>query len=273
MNFETKVIHDGQEPEPETGAIMYPIFYTSTYVQKVPGQGRYEYSRSANPTRDRLQEALAGIEKGNYALAFASGLAAATTLMFTVQPGSRVLCCNDLYGGSYRLFRKVFEKYQIEFLFLDLTDLQNLEDALADPQSAQRTTMLWLESPSNPLLKLVDIQRASEIAHRYGITVVVDNTFATPYLQNPLDLGADLVLHSTTKYIGGHSDIIGGALIMKSESWKEQLAFLSKATGGVPSPMDAWFNLTRFKKRLRFGCKRTVRMLVKLHSFWNKNLG
>lgn len=243
MKFLTKLIHGGQSPEPMTGAVMYPIFYTSTYVQKEPGKAEYEYSRTSNPTRVRLEKALASLENGKYALAFTSGMAAANAVMQTLKQGDHVLCADDLYGGTYRLFTKVYEKFGLTFCSLPLENLSSLEKALAEKPAK----LLWFESPSNPLLKLVDIQKACEMAHAHGVKVLVDNTFASPYLQNPLDLGADIVLHSTTKYLGGHSDVVGGALITNEEELHRQFAFYLNASGGNPSPMDCWLVLRGLK--------------------------
>lgn len=243
MKFNTKLIHGGQSPEPLTGAIMYPIFYTSTYAQKEPGKAEYEYSRTSNPTRVRLEKALASLENGNFALAFTSGMAAANAVVQTLKQGDHILCGDDLYGGTYRLFSKVYEKFGVSFSQLDLASIDRLQDAL----SQKKASLLWFETPTNPLLKIVDIQKVCEVAHRYGTKVLVDNTFASPYLQNPLDLGADIVLHSTTKYLGGHSDVVGGALITNDADLHQRFAFFLNAAGGNPSPMDCWLVLRGLK--------------------------
>lgn len=238
-HFETIAIHAGQSPDPSTGAIMTPIYQTSTYVQKSPGvhQG-YEYSRSQNPTRTALEENLAAMEGAKYGLCFASGCAAMNATVGTLQAGDHVLVCDDVYGGTYRLFSKVLSKFGIEFSFVDLTKTENLEK-----NWKKNTKLLWLETPTNPLLKILDIQKLSELAHARSGLVLVDNTFCSPYLQQPLKLGADIVLHSTTKYLGGHSDVVGGFVGTSNESMAQAIRFNQNSMGGVPAPMDCFLSL------------------------------
>ena len=240
MEFETRAIHVGQEPDPATGAVTTPIYQTSTYVQEAVGVHKgYDYARVANPTRTALQECLASLEGAAHGHAFSSGLGAVTTLMHLVAPGERVVSVNDVYGGVYRMFSQVYEPKGYLFEFLSAADIST---ALADHLD-ERTRIVWLETPTNPLLNVVDIRAAAEAAHAVGALVVVDNTFATPYLQQPLALGADLVLHSTTKYLGGHSDVIGGFLATNDDAISGQLAFLQKSLGAVPGPFDCWLVL------------------------------
>jgi cystathionine gamma-lyase len=242
-SFATRCIHGGQSPESVTGAVMPPIFQTSTYAQESPGKHKgYEYSRTHNPTRQALERNLAALENGQFAHAFASGCAAATALLMALKSGDEILALDDLYGGTRRLFTQVFKNFNLNFSFGDFSTLDNF-DRLFKPTSR----MVWLESPSNPLLKLCDIRAIAERCHAAGATLVVDNTFASPALQNPLDLGADIVLHSTTKYIGGHSDVIGGALITNNAEWSEKLAFLSNSLGNIPGPWDAFLTLRGLK--------------------------
>ena len=244
MRFETRAIHDGQEPDPTTGAVTTPIYQTSTYVQEAVGVNKgYDYARVANPTRTALQECLASLEGAAHGRAFSSGLGAATTLMHLLAPGDRVVAVNDVYGGIYRMFTKVYEPKGYRFTFLTPEEIST---GLADRLDAQ-TKVLWLETPTNPGLNIVDIASACEAAHAVGALVVVDNTFATPYLQQPLALGADVVLHSTTKYLGGHSDVVGGFLATNDDDVAEQLAFLQKSLGAVPGPFDAWLVLRGVK--------------------------
>ena len=241
--FATQCIHAGLHHESVTGAVMTPIFQSSTFAQKSPGQHRgYEYSRTQNPTRKALEDNLAALEHAQFAHAFSSGCAAAHILMLGLNPGDHVVALDDLYGGTRRLFLKVFERFGISFSFVDLTKLTALEHSLTP-----KTRMIWLESPSNPLLKLVNIRAVAEFARSKQIKVVVDNTFATPALQNPLLLGAHAVVHSTTKYIGGHSDVIGGAIMTNDQAWSEQIAFLSNAVGAVPAPLDCFLLLRGIK--------------------------
>lgn len=243
MKLGTKLIHAGVAPDPSTGAIMTPIFQTSTYVQSAPGVHKgYEYARTQNPTRDALQNALAAIENGTHGISFGSGLAATDAVMKLLNPGDEVIATNDLYGGTYRIFTKVFERYGIRFNFIDMSDARNIE-AHITPQ----TKMIWLETPTNPLLKIIDIAACAQIARKSELMLCVDNTFASPYLQNPLDLGADIVLHSATKYLGGHSDVVHGAIIVKNEALAQQLYFIQNSCGAVPGPQDCFLVLRGIK--------------------------
>lgn len=243
MKLATKFIHAGMEPDPSTGAIMTPIYQTSTYVQEAPGVNKgFEYARSQNPTRKALEEALAQIENGRFGLAFSSGVAATDAVIKLLQPGDEVICANDMYGGTYRLFTKVFEKFGIKFTYIDTTQIANVAAAIKPA-----TKLVWLETPTNPLMNVSDIAGIAAITKKAGVLLCVDNTFASPYLQNPLDLGADIVMHSSTKYIGGHSDIIQGALIMNDAALREQLYFIQKSCGAVPGPMDCFLALRGIK--------------------------
>lgn len=243
MKLGTKLIHAGVAPDPSTGAIMTPIFQTSTYVQSAPGVHKgYEYARTQNPTRDALQNALAAIENGTHGISFGSGLAATDGVMKLLNPGDEVIATNDLYGGTYRIFTKVFERYDIKFTFIDMADAQNIE-AHVTPQ----TKMIWLETPTNPLLRIIDIAACAQIARKSEIMLCVDNTFASPYLQNPLDLGADIVLHSATKYLGGHSDVVHGVVIVKNEDLAQRLYFIQNSCGAVPGPQDCFLVLRGIK--------------------------
>jgi cystathionine beta-lyase/cystathionine gamma-synthase len=244
MDFETRAIHDGQEPDPATGAITTPIYQTSTYVQEEVGKNKgYDYSRAGNPTRTALETCLASLESADHGVAFSSGLGGVTTLMHLVSPGERVVSVNDVYGGVYRMFSQVYEPKGYEFSFLSAQEIgAGLADHIDD-----RTRLVWLESPTNPLLNLIDIEAAAEAAHARGAIVVVDNTFATPYLQRPLELGADVVVHSTTKYLGGHSDVIGGFVATNDPTIAERLRFLQKSLGAVPGPFDCWLVLRGLK--------------------------
>ncbi len=240
MEFETRAIHVGQEPDPATGAVTTPIYQTSTFVQEAVGVHKgYDYARVANPTRTALQECLASLEGAAHGHAFSSGLGGVTTLMHLLSPGDRVVSVNDVYGGIYRMFNKVYEPKGYEFTFLSAEEMAGDLAAHID----ERTRFVWLETPTNPALNIVDIAAAAEVAHAAGATVVVDNTFATPYLQQPLSLGADVVLHSTTKYLGGHSDVVGGFVATNDDATSEQLAFLQKSLGAVPGPFDSWLVL------------------------------
>ena len=244
MKFETRAIHVGQEPDPATGAVTTPIYQTSTFVQEAVGVHKgYDYARVANPTRTALQECLASLEGAKHGHAFSSGLGAATTLMHLLSAGDHVVAVNDVYGGVYRMFSQVYEPKGYRFTFLSPEEIST---GLADHLDEQ-TRLVWLESPTNPLLNLVDISAAAEAAHTVDALVVVDNTFATPYLQQPLSLGADVVLHSTTKYLGGHSDVVGGFLATNDDGVSEQLAFLQKSLGAVPGPFDSWLVLRGIK--------------------------
>ncbi len=239
MEFETRAIHDGQEPDPATGAIITPIYQTATFVQESVGVNKgYDYARVANPTRTALQVALASLENAEHGIAFSSGLGATTTLMHLVNPGERVVLIADVYGGVYRMTSQVYEPKGYLFDYVPATEFANLADRLDG-----NTRMVWVETPSNPMMNLVDIQGAADAAHAVGAILVVDNTFATPYLQNPLDLGADVVLHSTTKYLGGHSDVIGGFCGTNDPTIAERLFFLQKSLGAVPGPFDSWLVL------------------------------
>ena len=243
MKPATKYIHAGMHPDPSTGAIMTPIYQTSTYVQESPAVNKgYEYARSQNPTRKALEDAFALIENANYALAFSSGVAATDAVLKLLAPGDEVICGNDLYGGSYRLFTKVFEKFGIKFIYTDTTDAANIKNAVTPD-----TKLIWIETPTNPLMNITDIAAAAAIAKAGNILLAVDNTFASPALQNPLDLGADMVMHSATKYLGGHSDVIQGALMMNDKELREKLYFLQKSCGAVPGPMDCFLVLRGIK--------------------------
>jgi cystathionine gamma-synthase len=240
MEFETRAIHVGQEPDPATGAVTTPIYQTSTYVQEAVGVHKgYDYARVANPTRTALQECLASLEGAAHGHAFSSGLGAVTTLVHLLSPGDRVVSVNDVYGGIYRMFSQVYEPKGYAFEFISAEEASTNLAAHLD----ERTRFVWLESPTNPALNVVDIAAAAEAAHAAGATVVVDNTFATPYLQQPLALGADVALHSTTKYLGGHSDVVGGFIATNDDGISERLAFLQKSLGAVPGPFDAWLVL------------------------------
>lgn len=239
----TKMIHAGVEPDPATGAIMTPIYQTSTYVQSAPGVHKgYEYSRTQNPTRHALEKALAGIENGNHGLCFGSGMAATDAVIKLLMPGDEVIVANDLYGGTYRIMTKVFVNYGIKFHFIDMSNADNISNYIND-----NTKMIWAETPTNPMLNIVDIAACAAIAKKHKLLLVVDNTFATPYLQNPLDLGADIVLHSATKYLGGHSDVVLGALIVNDDNLRERLAFIQNSCGAVPGPHDSWLVLRGIK--------------------------
>jgi cystathionine gamma-lyase len=239
-HFETRAIHAGQKPDPVTGAVMTPVYMTSTYAQNAPGDpiGGYEYSRTHNPTRTALENNLASLEGGTFGLCFSSGLAATSALLGRFVPGDHIVAGNDLYGGTYRIFTQVYERYGIQFTFADTTDPDAVRAAMTDA-----TRMIYVESPSNPLLRLSNIASMAEIAHKADALLAVDNTFATPYLQTPLALGADIVLHSLTKYLGGHSDVVGGALIGKSDKLREELAFYQNSCGGTPGPLDSFLVL------------------------------
>jgi cystathionine beta-lyase/cystathionine gamma-synthase len=254
VDFETRAIHAGQAPDPTTGSITVPIFQTSTYAQEAVGENKgYDYSRASNPTRTALQTCLASLEGAEHGVAFASGLAATTTMMHLVNPGDRVVAVNDVYGGVYRMFSQVYVPKGYLFDWVPAAELsENLADHLDE-----RTRIVWLETPTNPLLNVIDIRAAADAAHAAGALVVVDNTFASPYLQQPLALGADVVLHSTTKYLGGHSDLIGGFLATNDPTIAERLYFLQKSLGAIPGPMDCWLVLRGLKTlavRMRQHC-------------------
>ena len=243
MKFATKTIHAGQQADQTTGAIMTPIYQTSTYIQESPGKHKgYEYSRTGNPTRKALEDNLASLENGKYGLCFGSGLAAIDTVIKLLSPGDEVISTNDLYGGTYRIFTKIFKNYGIKFHFVGLDNVTKLESYIN-----KRTKIIWAETPTNPMLNISDIESIGEISKKYNITFVVDNTFATPYLQKPLDLGADIVMHSLTKYMGGHSDVVMGALVCKNDLLAEKLYFLQNSCGAIPSPMDSFLVLRGIK--------------------------
>jgi cystathionine gamma-lyase len=257
--FATRCIHAGQSPDPSTGAIMTPIFQTSTYVQDGPGNHKgFEYSRTQNPTRFALQDNLAALEGAAHGLCFASGCAATTAIALCLEAGDHVVASDDLYGGTFRLFDKVFRRFGLTFSFVDMTKPEEVTRALT-PQ----TKLVWVETPTNPMLKLADIADVASRAHAAGAAVVVDNTFATPYLQLPLNLGADLVVHSTTKYLGGHSDVVGGAILTNSEEWQRRLAFVQNSAGGVPGPMDC-FLVLRSTKTLHVRMQRHVENAIEI---------
>src|SRR5918994_1577603 len=255
MDFETRAIHEGQEPDPATGSVTVPIYQTSTYVQEAVGQHKgYDYSRVANPTRTALQLCLASLEGADHGVAFSSGLGATTTLMHLVHPSERVVAVNDVYGGVYRMFSQVYEQKGYTFDWVSADEISTNLAAHLD----ERTKLVWLETPTNPLLNVIDIRAAAEAAHAVGALVVVDNTFATPYLQRPLELGADIVLHSTTKYLGGHSDVVGGFVATNDHEIADRLYFLQKSLGAVPGPFDSWLVLRGIKTlavRMRAHCE------------------
>lgn len=243
MKFNTKVIHGGQSHEPSTGAVMPPIFQTSTYAQSSPGKHKgYEYSRTANPTRTALENSLASIENGQFGLAFGSGLAAMDAVIKLLEPGDEVISTNDLYGGSYRIFTKIFQKYGIKFHFVGMQDVRAIEEKIN-----ANTKLIWVETPTNPMMNIIDIKAVSEIAKKHNVLLAVDNTFATPYLQQPLGLGADIVMHSATKYLGGHSDVVMGALVVKDKELADKLYFIQNASGAICGPMDSFLVLRGIK--------------------------
>jgi cystathionine gamma-lyase len=243
MKFGTKAVHAGVEPDPTTGAIMTPIFQTSTYVQESPSKHKgYAYARGANPTRNSLQKSIAALENGKYGICFSSGMGATDAVIKLLSPGDEVITSNDLYGGSYRMFKKVYEKFGIKFHFIDLTNASNAEAYIN-----KNTKLFWLETPSNPLMRIIDIKACVALAKKNNSIVAVDNTFASPYLQNPLDLGADIVMHSVTKYLGGHSDVIMGALVVNNEKLKDDLSFIANSCGAVPGPQDSFLVLRGIK--------------------------
>ncbi len=264
--FETRAIHAGQPSDPRNGALMTPVYFNSTYEQDAPGspRGGYEYSRTSNPTRTALEENLAALENGRFGLCFASGLAATMAIASRLKPGDHVVAANDLYGGTYRLFTKIFAPYGIDFTFVDARDARGVEAALRD-----ETRYLFLETPTNPLLSIVDIELCAGLAKRRGILTVVDNTFATPYLQRPLELGADLVMHSMTKYLGGHSDAVGGVIVVNDEELRSELAFYQNAAGGQLGPMDSFLFLRGTKTlavRMDRHCENAMHIAQKLES-------
>ncbi len=243
MKFGTKAVHAGVEPDPSTGAIMTPIFQTSTYVQEEPAKHKgYAYARGANPTRNALQKSIAALENGKFALCFSSGMGATDTVIKLLNQGDEVITSNDLYGGSYRMFKRVYERLGIKFHFIDLTKAENINGFINE-----KTKLIWLETPTNPLMNIIDIQACVAIAKKHSLLVAVDNTFASPYLQNPLDLGADIVMHSVTKYLSGHSDVIMGALVINDEKLYQDLAFIQNSCGAVPGPQDSFLVLRGIK--------------------------
>ena len=243
MKFNTKTIHGGQSPDKAFGSVMPPIYQTSTYAQTTPGGHKgYEYSRTHNPTRHALEQSFASIENGNYGLAFGSGLAAIDAIIKLLNPGDEVISTNDLYGGTYRLFTKVFEKFQIKFHFIGMENADKIEQHINS-----KTRLIWVETPTNPMLNIIDIKAVSAVAKKYDVLLAVDNTFATPYLQQPLDLGADIVMHSATKYLGGHSDVVMGALVVKDKNLADQLYFIQNASGAVCGPQDSFLVLRGIK--------------------------
>ena len=265
MKLGTKFIHAGVEPDPTTGAIMTPIYQTSTYVQEAPAQHKgYEYARSQNPTRTALEAAFAAIENGRYGLAFSSGVAATDAVIKLLQPGDEVIAGNDMYGGTYRMFSKIFEKFGIRFHYINMQDAGNIRHFVNE-----KTKLIWMETPTNPLMNIADIGAISAIAREHKLLLCVDNTFASPYLQNPLDLGADIVMHSVTKYLGGHSDVIQGCLVMNDQGLREQLYFIQKSCGAVPGPMDCFLVLRGIKTlhiRMQRHCENGEKMAHYLRS-------
>jgi cystathionine gamma-lyase len=259
MNFGTKAVHAGVTPDPSTGAIMTPIYQTSTYVQESPAKHKgYAYARGANPTRNALQKSIAALEDGKFGICFSSGMGATDAVIKLLAPGDEVITSNDLYGGSYRMFKKVYEKFGIKFHFIDLTDVANLT-----PHINKNTKLLWLETPSNPLMRIIDIEACVSVAKQNNILVAVDNTFASPYLQNPLALGADIVMHSVTKYLSGHSDVIMGALVVNEEKLFQELAFIANSCGAVPGPQDSFLVLRGIK---------TLHLRMERHCFNGKKI-
>lgn len=243
MKFGTKALHAGIEPDPSTGAIMTPIFQTSTYVQDAPGVHKgYEYARTQNPTRSALEKNIAALENASFGRCFSSGMSATETVIKTLLPGDEVISTGDLYGGSYRLFTQIYENYGIKFTFVDMRDVSNIEKIISE-----KTKLLWLETPTNPMLNIIDIEAASAIAHKHGAKVAVDNTFASPYLQNPLDMGADIVMHSVTKYIAGHSDVVMGFLGTNDEEIDSKFGFIQNSGGAIPGPQDCFLVLRGIK--------------------------
>ncbi len=266
MKFNTKAIHAGQHPDETSGAVMPPIYQTSTYAQEAPNVHKgYDYARVGNPTRTALEKLIAGLEEAESCACFASGVSAMDAILKGLRPGDHVIATNDLYGGSYRLFREVFEPYGIEFSFTDMSNLDLVQKAVT-----KKTKLFWIETPTNPLLRIIDIRKLSDIANQAGALSVVDNTFASPYLQKPLELGADAVMHSTTKYLGGHSDVIGGAVASSNESFMEQIRFQVKTSGAVPGPMDCYLTL-RGIKTLHVRVQRAVDNAKKISALLEKH--
>ena len=266
MKFGTKVIHAGVEPDPSTGAVMTPIFQTSTYAQSRPGEHKgYEYSRTHNPTRTALQNSIAALENGKHGLCFSSGLAAIDAVIKMLNPGDEVVSTNDLYGGTYRIFTKIFEKYGIKFHFTGMQDASSIEAKVNS-----NTKLIWVETPTNPMMNIIDIEAASKIAKKHNILLGVDNTFATPYLQCPLELGADIVMHSVTKYLGGHSDVVMGALVVNDTELAEKLAFIQNSCGATPGPQDC-FLVLRGIKTLNIRMERHCENGAKIAHFLKKH--
>lgn len=267
MKFGTKAVHAGVEPDPSTGAIMTPIYQTSTYVQESPAKHKgYAYARGANPTRNALQKSIAALENGKHGICFSSGMGATDAVIKLLAPGDEVITSNDLYGGSYRMFKRVYEKFGIKFHFIDLTRAENLI-----PYLNSKTKLLWLETPSNPLMRIIDIEACCVLAKKNKVWVAVDNTFASPYLQNPLLLGADIVMHSVTKYLSGHSDVIMGALVVNDDQLHQDLAFIANSCGAVPGPQDSFLVLRGIKTlhlRMERHCLngKTIANFLKQHS-------
>ena len=266
MKFNTKAIHGGQILYPAYNSVMTPIYQTSTYAQSSPGKNKgYEYSRTHNPTRTNLENSIASLENGKYGLAFSSGLAAIDALLKTLKPGDEVISTNDLYGGSYRLFKKIFQKYDIKFHFVNMEDIKNIEDNIT-----KKTRLIWLETPTNPMMNIIDIKSLAKLSKRNNTLLRVDNTFASPYLQRPLDLGADIIIHSATKYIAGHSDVIIGAIVINSKSLHKRLSFIQNASGATPGPMDCFLTL-RGIKTLHVRMKRHSENARKIANFLKRN--
>jgi cystathionine gamma-lyase len=267
MKFGTKAIHAGVEPDPSTGAIMTPIFQTSTYVQRSPGDHKgYEYSRTHNPTRTALQNNLAALENGKHGLCFSSGLGAIDAIIKLLNPGDEVISTNDLYGGSYRIFTKIFARYGIKFHFISMEDPRTIENYITP-----NTKLIWAETPTNPMMNIIDIEEIGKVAKKHNLLFGVDNTFATPFLQNPLDLGADIVMHSVTKYLGGHSDVVMGALVVNDDQLQEKLAFIQNACGATPGPQDCFLVLRGIKTlhlRMERHCENgaAIARFLKAHS-------
>ena len=243
MKFETRAIHVGQEHDPSTGAVIVPVYMTSTFAQESPGRHKgYEYSRTKNPTRSALEACAASLEGGKYGLAFGSGMAAINNVLELLKTGDHLICTDDMYGGTFRLLDKVYRNFGLDFSLVDTTSTANIESAIRP-----NTRMIWIESPSNPLLRLTDLEAVARIGRKHGIITAIDNTFATPYFQRPLEFGMDIVVHSTTKYLGGHSDVVGGLVITSNDEHFKRLRFCQNAVGGVPGPMDAWLVLRGIK--------------------------
>ncbi|WP_439584400.1 cystathionine gamma-synthase [Dyadobacter bucti] len=266
MKFGTKAIHAGVSPDPTTGAIMTPIYQTSTYVQESPGKHKgYEYSRTHNPTRTALQNALAALENGKHGICYASGLAATDAVLKLYRPGDEIIATNDIYGGSYRIMKRIFEPLGLVFHFVDMSEINHIKEVISE-----KTKMIWIETPTNPLLKIIDIEEITALCREKKIASVVDNTFASPYLQNPLDMGADIVMHSVTKYLGGHSDTVMGALITNDDTLAANLAFIQNASGAVPGPQDC-FLVLRGIKTLHIRMQRHCENAMIVASWLEKN--